>query len=32
MEGNPMVEIDDSLNVRGVWRSGVLAGEWEGRI
>ncbi|QDS77108.1 hypothetical protein FKW77_000857 [Venturia effusa] len=32
VEGNPMVRIDDTLNIRGVWRSGVLAQSWEGRI
>ncbi|TLD29804.1 hypothetical protein E2P81_ATG06098 [Venturia nashicola] len=32
VEGNPMVEIDDTLNIRGVWRGGVLAVDWEGRI
>ncbi|KAE9966515.1 hypothetical protein BLS_006952 [Venturia inaequalis] len=32
VEGNPMVEIDDTLNVRGVWREGVLAMAWEGEF
>ena len=32
VEGNPVADIDATLNLRGVWRDGVLAEFYEGMI
>jgi imidazolonepropionase-like amidohydrolase len=32
VEGDPTKDIDASLNLRGVWREGVLAGFYEGKL
>jgi imidazolonepropionase-like amidohydrolase len=32
VEGNPLVDIDATLNVRGVWRDGVLCSVYEGKL
>jgi imidazolonepropionase-like amidohydrolase len=32
VEGNPLADIDDSLNLRGVWREGVLTAHYEGKL
>lgn len=32
VEGNPMADIDDALNLRGVWREGVLTTYYEGKL
>ena len=32
VEGNPLVEIDDTLNIRGVWRDGTLCSVYEGAM
>jgi len=29
VEGNPQKDIDDTLNIRGVWRDGVLCSTYE---
>lgn len=32
VEGNPLEDIDHTLNLRGVWRDGVLATYYSGKI
>jgi imidazolonepropionase-like amidohydrolase len=32
VEGDPTADIDATLNLRGVWREGVLAGFYEGKL
>ena len=32
IEGNPIEKIDDTLNLRGVWREGVLTTGYEGKF
>jgi imidazolonepropionase-like amidohydrolase len=32
VEGNPLEDIDATLNLRGVWRDGVLTKQYEGKI
>jgi imidazolonepropionase-like amidohydrolase len=32
VEGNPLEDIEDSLNLRGVWRDGILAKTYEGKL
>lgn len=32
VEGNPMEDIDATMDIRGVWREGRLATGWEGKI
>jgi hypothetical protein len=32
VEGDPTNDIDATLNLRGVWREGVLAGFYEGKV
>ncbi|KAF1990036.1 hypothetical protein K402DRAFT_390355 [Aulographum hederae CBS 113979] len=32
VEGNPLEDIDATLNLRGVWRDGVLASVYEGKV
>jgi imidazolonepropionase-like amidohydrolase len=32
IEGNPLENIDDTLNLRGVWKEGVLCKTYEGLL
>jgi imidazolonepropionase-like amidohydrolase len=32
VEGNPLENIDDTLNLRGVWKEGVLCRTYEGML
>jgi imidazolonepropionase-like amidohydrolase len=32
VEGNPLEDIEATLNLRGVWRDGVLAKAYEGKV
>lgn len=32
VEGNPLVDIDNTLNLRGVWRDGQLASYYSGKV
>jgi imidazolonepropionase-like amidohydrolase len=32
VEGNPVENIDDTLNLRGVWKEGVLCKTYEGSL
>jgi imidazolonepropionase-like amidohydrolase len=32
IEGNPLENIDDTLNLRGVWKEGVLCTTYEGLL
>lgn len=32
VEGNPLADIDNTLNLRGVWRDGVMANYYSGKL
>ena len=32
VEGNPLADIDATLNLRGVWRDGTLCSVYEGKL
>ena len=32
IEGNPLVDIDDTLNLRAVWKDGILCKAFEGKV